>query len=58
MNDKKPTAVQSEKAGYEPPRIVSHSADGLQKVSLAMNACTGFSRSRGDDDDDGKTTTY
>lgn len=47
-----------ESRGYEPPRIVSHSAEGLQKVSLAMNACSGFSRSRDDDDKGESTTTY
>ena len=58
MNDKTPKIIQAESKGYEPPRIVSHSAEGLQKVSLAMNACTGFSRSRDDDEEDKSTTTY
>ncbi|MCB2154324.1 hypothetical protein KQI84_05520 [bacterium] len=58
MTDKTDKNTAAEVRIYEAPRIVSHSAEGLQKVSLAMNACTGFSRSRDDDGDDKSTTTY
>lgn len=36
-------------AGYQAPRIVTHSALALEGAALAVNACTGFSPGRVDD---------
>jgi hypothetical protein len=44
------TVAKTEARGYQAPRIVTHSAEALKGATLAVNACTGFSRRRGDGD--------
>lgn len=55
MKDSRTTANTSpEQAGgpaYEPPRILSHSAEHLEGMTIDVNACTSAFGARRSDDD-------
>jgi len=57
MTQRKPTGTNpmpgggNARGGYVPPRIVTHSVEALRNATLSLNACTGFTRRRGEDDD-------
>lgn len=47
IDESRPAEPQDAPAGdngvpYEPPRIITHSADQLKGVSLSVNACSSY----------------
>lgn len=44
---------------YQPPRIVTHSSESLDRITLSVNACASFTTRRDEaEEDEGEAVSY